>query len=119
MKIKRFNENIDPYGEEDWENESNLYKIGERDKGALGYLIAKSEQDAKNIALDRDWYEDEFRRYIYAQKIKRGPYKELWGKQYDEQYEIELERAQARYNDAKRALDSLEYCINKIKKQNG
>lgn len=115
MKIKRFNENIDPYNEEKWDDKPSIYKIFERDIDEIGYVLAQSEAEAKERALDLGLYKEKNKRYVYAEEIERGPYQEMFSERYEERYELELERAKERYNLSKQILDSLNHCIRKIK----
>jgi len=112
--LNEINEN-DPYGEENWEDKIQIYKVREDDLEEIGYVLAHNEAEAKEKALAKGFYEEENKRWVSVELIQEGPYKEMFGKKYEERYELEMERAMTRFNLAKQVVDSLNYCIN-IKK---
>jgi hypothetical protein len=110
QKFKIFEQKkvVDPYGEEDWNDEYSIYQIGiGRDFDVVGYLCARSEDEAKNKAIEENMVPDGLERFTRVHK-------------YEKVSNVPVSREKSKYELSKYRYESLlksvEFMKNKEKK---
>ncbi|MCB1712728.1 MAG: hypothetical protein KDH96_09720 [Candidatus Riesia sp.] len=116
----KFFENVDPFGEEEWEDVKRyIYKIGTgRDFDLVGYVLASSEQEAIQLSKDRKMVPEKLYRFLRAVKVRHSGSIFSDKKTYTEEegYEKELRYRLKDLKSAKLAYDSLKESIEEWRK---
>jgi hypothetical protein len=109
MKIKRFNETVtpdDPYGEEDWNDDWNLYVVAiGRDFDVVGYVAARDADEAKQLGLDKGLYDQDLVRYVRVAKIEKGDQRRY------------LDKENKKYEETKKLKDSILSAIAELSRK--